>query len=147
MAATLIELAQRFDCDYRGDADREVTRVGTLANADASAVSFLANPTFRAQLASTQAGIVILEEKFAAQCPTDSLIHSNPYATYARIAAYLHPPVMGEAGVHATAAISGSARVAATASIGPQAAIGGGAVIGERAVIGAGQRDRQRLRL
>lgn len=138
MRATLAELAERFGCDYRGDADRSVVRVATLSGADESSVSFLANTKFRDDLATTRAGIVILDARYADECPTDCLIHENPYATYARVAAYLHPAPAIEPGVHTSASIAADAVVAESASVASHATIGQGAVLGERVSIGAG---------
>ena len=87
MSAKLAELAAQFDCELRGNADIVIDSVGTLAGADESAIAFLANPHYRSQLASTSAGAVILEPECADDCPVPALVNSNPYATYARIAA------------------------------------------------------------
>ena len=53
------ELAQRFGLALRGP-DRDVAGVGTLADAAPHQLGFLANPRYRAQLAETQAGVVVL---------------------------------------------------------------------------------------
>ena len=66
------------------------------------------------------------------------LVHSNPYATYARIAALLHPESRGTPGAHPTAVIDESAQVADSASIGAHAVIGPRARVGERTQIGPG---------
>jgi UDP-3-O-[3-hydroxymyristoyl] glucosamine N-acyltransferase len=138
MPATLRELADEFSCRLYGDPGRTVARVGTLSGAGPDAVSFLANPLYRAQLAGTRAGAVVLAEKDRAGCPTACLVHERPYATYARIAARLHPPAASAAGVHPSAVVAASARVAPSAEIGPNAVIGAGSTIGDAAVVGAG---------
>src|SRR5262245_44199424 len=119
MSATLRELADEFSCRLHGDPGRIVARVGTLSGAGPDAVSFLANPLYRVQLAGTRAGAVVLAEKDRAGCPTACLVHERPYATYARIAARLHPPPKSVAGVDPSAVIAASARVAASAGVGP----------------------------
>ena len=138
MAAILRSLAERFDCDFKGNPSLVLTRVGTLAAAESDAVAFLANPRFRGQLADTRAGAVVLEAQFAASCPTACLIHANPYATFARIAALLHPPPPARPGVHGSAVVAADAEVASSAEIGPTAVIASGARIGARAIICAG---------
>jgi UDP-3-O-[3-hydroxymyristoyl] glucosamine N-acyltransferase len=132
MAVSLGELAVRFGCELRGDPDARVEQVATLAGADARSLSFLANPRYKAQLAQTKAGAVVLDQASLADCPTNALISPNPHAAYARIAAVLHPMARGPAGVHATAIVAESARIDPTAHVGPLA------VIGERVVIGSG---------
>src|SRR5215471_15763579 len=106
MSVSLGELAVRFGCELRGDPDIRVERVATLGNADASAISFLANPRYRQQLADTRAGAVILDAASAATCPVAALVCSNPYATYARISTLLNPPPAAPPGIHATAVVA-----------------------------------------
>jgi len=138
MNATLDELASRFGGRVAGDGNVRVSRVATLASATSDAISFLANPLYRGELALTRAGAVILDEAASESCPVACLITSNPYARYAEIAAFLHPAPVPAAGVHADASVDERAEVAASASIGPRAVIGAGARIGEGVVIGAG---------
>ncbi len=135
---TLGELAVRHGCTLRGDPALRVTHVATLEQADAAAVSFLANPKYRAQLQTTRAGVVILDEASAAECPVAALITKQPYVVYARIAADLHPVPVAPPGVHASAVVHATAVVAASASIGPHVVMGAHAQIGERVVIAAG---------
>ncbi|NGX16786.1 UDP-3-O-(3-hydroxymyristoyl)glucosamine N-acyltransferase [Wenzhouxiangella sp. XN24] len=136
MALSLGELAIRHGLELRGDPETRVTRVGTLQNAGPDAVSFLANPQYRKQLAGTQAGVVILSPEFAAECPVAVLLSSNPYASYARIAAELHPGPAVVPGIRAGAVVDGSARVAPDACIAPGAVVEDGAVIGAGAYVG-----------
>jgi UDP-3-O-[3-hydroxymyristoyl] glucosamine N-acyltransferase len=132
MVVTLGELAVRFGCELRGDPLREVDCVGTLNDAQGRAVSFLAESRHRAALQHTQAAVVVLEARFAADCPVAALISSNPRATYARIAAWLYPPPPVIPGIHPSAVVAADARIDPTACVGP------GAVIGARTQIGAG---------
>jgi UDP-3-O-[3-hydroxymyristoyl] glucosamine N-acyltransferase len=138
VAATLGELAARFGCELRGDPKAVVARVATLSGATPDAVTFLANPLYRGQLAGTRAGCVILAPRDRDACPVASLVHEQPYLVYARIAAFLNPKPAAAPGVHATAVVAASARVAASAEIGAQAVVGADCTIGEGAVIGAG---------
>jgi UDP-3-O-[3-hydroxymyristoyl] glucosamine N-acyltransferase len=138
MAATLGELAGRFGCELHGDPNVVVKRVGTLANAGPDAVTFLANSLYREQLRSARAAAVIVSPRDREACPVASLVHAEPYLTYARVAAFLHPPPAVAAGVHASAVVAASARVAPSAQVDAQAVIGGDCTIGEDTVIGAG---------
>jgi UDP-3-O-[3-hydroxymyristoyl] glucosamine N-acyltransferase len=137
MSASLQALADRFGCEIRGDSSRVVASVATLASAGPGTLSFLANPKFRAQLADTRAGAVVLQREDADACPTACLVHPNPYATYARIAAFLHPSPPPVPGVHASAVVGATARIAPTAQIAALAVVEDGAVIGERCIVGA----------
>jgi UDP-3-O-[3-hydroxymyristoyl] glucosamine N-acyltransferase len=138
MTATLEELASRFGCRVLGDAATRVSRVATLKSATPGAISFLANPLYRAELATTKASAVILDAAASGLCPVACLVSDNPYARYAEIAAFLNPPPAPDAGIHAEATVDATAVVAASAEVGPRAVVGANARIGEAAVIGAG---------
>ena len=131
MGISLGELAVRFGCELRGDPDASVDRVATLAEADSHSLAFVANPHYRPQLATTGAGAVVLDAASAAGCSTAVLVCENPHATFARIAAVLHPHPHAPPGVHPTAVVAPGAR------IDPSAHIGALSVIGERASVGA----------
>jgi UDP-3-O-[3-hydroxymyristoyl] glucosamine N-acyltransferase len=138
MAATLGQLAAQFGCELDGDPSVVVNRVGTLSNAAPDAVTFLANSLYRPQLAQTRAAAVILAPRDRAACPVASLVHPEPYLTYARIATALHPRPAVAAAVHASAVVAASARVAAGAQVDALAVIGSDCTIADDVVIGAG---------
>lgn len=138
MPINLGELATRFGCDLRGSPDVEVDKVASLAAADPRSLGFFTNPALAHQLAATRAAAVILREDAAAGAPCAALISANPYATYARIAAALHPPPALHAGVHPTAVVDTRASLAPTAQVGPHAVIEADSVIGDRVFIGPG---------
>ena len=138
MAISLGELASQFGCELVGDADTIVDNVASLGRANASSLTFLSSPAFKPQLASTKAAAVILRANDAADCPVAALIHDNPYACYARMAAVIHPEPVHEPGVHTSASVSESAAVAASAHIAPGVVIGDGSTVGENAYIGPG---------
>jgi UDP-3-O-[3-hydroxymyristoyl] glucosamine N-acyltransferase len=136
--ASLGELAVRFGCTLQGDPDVRVAHVATLERADPQGLAFLANPRYRRFLSQTKAGAVVLDAKSAAQCPVAALIAKDPYATYARIAALLHPAPQVVPGRHPSAIVDPTATIDASASIGPLAVIGARTRVGARSVIGPG---------
>jgi UDP-3-O-[3-hydroxymyristoyl] glucosamine N-acyltransferase len=138
MTVTLGELAVRFGCDLRGDPSVAVDSVASLSQAEARSISFLANPKYLAQLKGTRAGAVILDAKTAADSPVASLIAANPHATFARVAAILHPDPPLHPGVHPRATVAASASVESSAEIAAQAFVGDGARIGARCFVGPG---------
>jgi UDP-3-O-[3-hydroxymyristoyl] glucosamine N-acyltransferase len=101
-------------------------------------VSFLANPLYREQLRSTRAAAVVLDERFAHDSPVACLVSANPYATYARIAAYLHPAPPVPPGVHPSASVDPSVSVPDSAQVGATAVIGARCKVGTSVVIGPG---------
>ncbi len=138
MTVTLGELAVRFGCELRGDPAVTVDTVSALSEAGPRSVSFLANPKYVAQLAATRAAAVILDAGSAAESPVATLVVANPHATFARVAAQLHPEPPLNPGAHAAATVAAGALVDATSEIAAGAFVGSGAKIGARCFIGPG---------
>jgi len=138
MAVRLAELAVRFGCELRGDPEVCVDGVSSLQEARAGTVSFLANPRNLKHLADTRAAAVILDAVSAAACPVPALVAGNPYATYARIARFLHPEPAFQGGRHPGAVIEAGAEVDPSAWIAAGCFIGRGVRIGARTFVGPG---------
>jgi UDP-3-O-[3-hydroxymyristoyl] glucosamine N-acyltransferase len=134
---TLADLAAHTGARLEGEGSIVIERVATLEHAGPATISFLANPRYRAQLATTQAAAVVVAPGDAAATRLPKLVSDNPYVTFAKIASRLHPRPPHAPGVHSTACVDPSAQVSASASIGPFAVIGAGASVGERASIGS----------
>lgn len=138
IVVSLGELASEFGCELRGDANTQVRQVASLRTATSDSLGFLSSSAFKQQLAETKAAAVVLRAADAEDCPTACLINENPYACYARIAAFLNPPPAVEPGVHPSADVSPTARVAASAQIAAHVSIGDGSTIGENTYVGPG---------
>ncbi|HKE47295.1 MAG TPA: UDP-3-O-(3-hydroxymyristoyl)glucosamine N-acyltransferase [Rhodanobacteraceae bacterium] len=152
-AHTLGEIATRFGLELRGDAATPIDGVGTLADAGAGQLTFLANPKYRAQLATTSADAVVVRAADADACPRAALVAPDPYVAFARIAALFEKLPAAAPGAHPSAVVGAGARVAASASIGPfcvvdaDAEIGDGAVLGPHCIVGRGCRVGAQSRL
>ena len=141
-ALTLREIVARLGGEALGEVGAPLTGVATLDSAGPTEIAFLANPKYRARLATTRAGAVILGpgDRDAAMIPR--IVSDNPYAYYARTVALFHPQPAAVPGIHPFAQIDGSANVDASAEIGafvvigPRSTIGKGAKIGSHCVIG-----------
>ena len=134
---TLAELAQRTGAALHGDGSVVIERVGTLEHAADRAITFLANPRYRAQLGSTRAAAVIVTPADAQATPLPRLVTNDPYGTFAAVARILHPRRAADPGVDPAARVHAAAQVAASASVAAYAVIGAGARLGERAEIHA----------
>lgn len=143
-------LAERFGLSVRGDGERRIDGVATLARAGDAQLAFLANPRYRSQLADSGAAVVVMREEDAEGYAGTALIARDPYVAFAKIAALFdHRPAI-TAGIHPSAVIDPSAVISPDASIGPfvsigprscvdaGASIGPGCVIGEDCVVGEG---------
>ena len=99
-------------------------------------LSFLANRKYQKLLASTRARAVSLGEEARDATALPRIVCKNPYAYYARVAAWsIRRPRPTR--IHPQAVVHSSARVATSVSVGPCAVIEEGAEIGDDAVIGA----------
>ncbi len=136
MAMTLGEIAIRYGLELAGDPGQSVDGVAALGAAMPGKLTFCTGAKYRKALKSTRATAVVLPRELSADCPVAALISPRPYASYARIAAGLHPPAAVVAGRAPGAQVEPTARVSDSAWIGPNAVVGAGAVIGERCSIG-----------
>ena len=136
---TLSELADLTDSRLEAGGDRRIEGVAPLESAGPADISFLANPRYRAQLAGTAAGAVILPESESVDDHHFAVLRAdNPYLVFARIARLLNPLPSVVPGVDPSASVAPDANVPDSARVGPQAVIGAAAVIGARCVIGPG---------
>lgn len=124
-----------------GNAENRVDRIGTLQEADARTVSFLAHPRYESLLASTHAGCVIVGPRHrerAAGLPS-AIVCDDPYLAYARLTQWWARSRSGnsaEAGIHPSAVVDPTAQVDATARVEALAVIGSGAKVGAGAWVG-----------
>ena len=130
------DIAARFGVELRGDPATPIHGVATLAKAGAGELTFLANPRYRTQLATTAADAVVLRAADADGFSRAALIAEDPYVAFARIASLYERAPAAVPGAHASAVIGKGARVAASASIGPLCVIDAEAEIGEGAILG-----------
>src|SRR6187200_2183612 len=86
-SATLGEIAGRLGGELTGDPATRIDAVGPLESATASTISFLANPLYEKQLASSRAGCVIVAPAFkeAALARGAAIVTSDPYLYFARL--------------------------------------------------------------
>ena len=59
----LDEIVARFGGELVGDGSRTIRQVATLERATGDEISFLSNPRYRAKLAATRAGAVLVAWK------------------------------------------------------------------------------------
>ena len=137
----LSELIAALGGDLLGGADIRIAGIAPLDEADAHSISFLANPRYQSQLATTAAACVIVAPALAdaARARGAAIVTPDPYLYFARLtqwwAARTRPAA--EAGVHPSAVVSPDATLGTGVAIGPLAVIEAGAVIGDHARIGA----------
>jgi UDP-3-O-[3-hydroxymyristoyl] glucosamine N-acyltransferase len=128
---TLGEIAARLGGRVEGDPQTAIRQVGSLENAQAGEIAFLANPRYKEKLAATRAGAVILSAENEGLSALPRIICENPYAYFARVSQILNPLMRQPPGVHPAATVAPGARLAAGVSVGPGCVIGEGVTVGE----------------
>ncbi len=125
----------------RGATTAAVRGIAALATAAPGDLSFLGNPKYKGEVATTRASLVLVPADFAGEPQAGQLflLVENPSVALARVCARiehaLQPPAVP--GVHASAVVAADAQLAATAEIGPLCVVEPGARIGERACLQA----------
>jgi UDP-3-O-[3-hydroxymyristoyl] glucosamine N-acyltransferase len=133
MRTTVAEIVSQLSGECVGDPSLPIERIAPLDTATGTEIAFLANPKYRAQLAATRAGCVIVapllrEEAAARGC---AVVTPDPYLYYARLSQWWAARrSAAPAGIHPSAVVEAGARIAADASVGALCVIGAGAVIG-----------------
>lgn len=136
MALTLTELAdfmasQGMPCEIEGDASARVSSVATLDQAREGQLSFLSNPRYERELATTGASAVLVRPDLEISRRINLMRTWDPYAAMTaaivKLHGYRHHPLWG---------LSDGACVAASARIGRNPNIAPGVHIDEDAVIG-----------
>jgi len=138
---SLAEIADRIGAEIQNcpDANQVVVEgLGTLAEAGNGQLAFLANPSYRKQLADTKAVAVILHPDLVDECPTAALVMDNPYKGFALASQLFDNFPSPEVGIHPTAQIAESAEIASNVAIGANVVIGEYVQIGEGVTISAG---------
>jgi UDP-3-O-[3-hydroxymyristoyl] glucosamine N-acyltransferase len=136
----LHELAQRLDCRLEGDPQAEIHGVAGIEHAGPGEVTFLANRRYAANLRTTRATAVFVEDGVEAErteghAALAKLRTNNPYLSFAKAIEIFYEAPRYAPGVHATAVIAKSARIGAGAHIGPYCFVDEDAVIGDNAVL------------
>lgn len=140
-AVTLADVIAALGGVLHGEAVTRIERISPLESADAASLSFLANPRYQAQLATTAAACVIVAPALAeAAAARGAAIETpDPYLYFARLTQWWAARVRARPAptIHPTAVIDASAVVAADADVGALVVIDAGAHVGAGAVIGA----------
>lgn len=141
------ELAERVGGTVRGDAEREVSGVAGLEEAEPAQIAFLTAPRLLARAASSRAGALGVSAEAAAReelLGRDLLVVADPALARVQVLGLFHPPPPVEPGVHPTAVVGRGCRIDPGAQLGPYVVVGegstvdAGAVLGPHAVVGRG---------
>ena len=126
----LATLAKLINATIKGDASAIVTGIAALEYAKSNHITFLSNMRLRPYLQKTQAGAVILTNKFVADCPVNALIVEDTDIAYAKVAELFFQKPTTHKGIHPSV-LFGEACIISDA-----VSIGAGCVLGDRVSIG-----------
>lgn len=120
--------------------ERRITGIASLDTAGPNELAFLDNPKYARDLAATQAGACLVQERFAAQVPSTTalLISGDPFAAFVRVARHLFADALRPSTLFTAEGVAAGAFVHASARIEPEVRIDPGAVIGPGAELGTG---------
>jgi UDP-3-O-[3-hydroxymyristoyl] glucosamine N-acyltransferase len=140
---TLDELAARLGARLEVPTGRpavSIRGVQPLGSAGPEHVSFYANARYKAELAQSRAGAVLVSADEAELVPPGAarLVCAQPYVAFAKASALFHPVVRPPAGVQAGAHVHEGAHVDPSAHVAPGAVVARGARIGPRTVLHPG---------
>ena len=135
MAIRLGQLVEQLGGSLHGDPDFLVKKISPLETAKPSSLAFLSNPLYRAQLATTQAGCVIVSPDMQALVRVGAacIVSPNPYLYFAKVTQLWKQHLSAEEDqplVHPSAVVHPKAFVHPSARIGPLCVIEKGARIG-----------------
>jgi len=135
LAIRLGQLIEQLGGSLHGDPDFLVQKISPLETATSSTLSFLSNPLYRSQLATTEAGCVIVSPEMQSLVRAGSacIVSPNPYLYFAKVTQLWRQQQIAEDGeplVHPSAVVHPKAVVHPTARIGPLCVIEKGARVG-----------------
>ncbi len=142
MNLTVLELAD-FLCGrlLAGDGDRRLRGFASLDEATREDVAFYALEGYRAKLALTGAGVVLVPADFEGHVPEGVALIAvaEPSQAFSSLVEKYAPPrPKSLVGIHPSAWVDPTAHIGDEVCIAPNAVVGAGAVIGDRTEIGAG---------
>lgn len=134
----LSKIVEKLGGALEGDGDIEITSVAGLGEAGTGDISFLANPKYATQVATTKASAVIVPGDWdrPAKCALVRVENSDQvFAQAAEL--FFEAPPRPAAGVHPSAVVDASAKLGKGVSIGANSTVEAGVVIGANTVVSA----------
>lgn len=134
MKVTIADIVKATGAKFSGKEDLIITGVNNLEDATSTELAYLDNPKYLDKLAETKAGVVILREVHAKDCPVDTLIIKHPHVAYAKASQLFIKPVTAT-GIHKTAVIGEHCNIPSSVIIQANVVIGDNVELGENVVI------------
>jgi len=139
MILTAAEVAALVQGDVEGDEAVSISGISGIREARPGEVSFVSNPRYAAEVATTRAGAVIVPRAWARPAPCTLIRVDSPDLAFVKVAEHFAPPpILLKPGVHPTAIVASDAVLDEEVHVGPYCVIESGCRIGARSVLFAG---------
>ena len=137
MKLTVAEIASKLGVPFEGDGAAQIGGLAAVREAAAGDISFIANPRYAADAATTHATALIVPKDWNKPSSATALIRvADPDKAFAEVAQWFAPPVpTWPAGIHPTAVVAADVKLGREVVIGPQCVIEPGVTIGDRSVL------------
>lgn len=139
MRLLLGDIVDSLGGELHGDREAAIEGLAPLEQAGPAQLSFLSNPKYQQQLATTRAGCVIVSAAMRepAVARGAAIVAGDPYLYFARLTRLWKERSGGapRAGIHPSAAVDPQASVDPTATVGPMCVVERGARIGAHTVL------------
>lgn len=137
MSVSIEEIIKVTGAKFSGKEGLVITGVNNLEDATSTELAYLDNPSYIDKLSTTKAGVVILREAHAKDCPVDTLIIKHPHVAYAKVSQLFIKRVT-TSGIHKTAVIGENCKIPASVVIQANVVLGNNVELGENVVIHPG---------
>jgi UDP-3-O-[3-hydroxymyristoyl] glucosamine N-acyltransferase len=132
----LSEIVEKLGGTLEGNGELEITAVAGLGEASSGDISFVANPKYAAQIATTKASAVIVPTDWDRPAKCALVRVENADQTFAEVAElFYEAPPKPAPGIHPTAVVAESAQLGEGVSIGANCTVEDGVMIGENTVV------------
>ncbi|MDP6523285.1 MAG: UDP-3-O-(3-hydroxymyristoyl)glucosamine N-acyltransferase [Kiritimatiellia bacterium] len=135
----LSDLVEKLGGVLTGDGDAEITGLAALAEAGDGDISFLSNPRYTSQVATTGASAVLVGSDWDGEYACSLVRVENTDRAFAQAGALLGPePIVYPRVIHETAVLADDVAIGKDVGIGPYCVVESGTQIGDRTVLVAG---------
>ena len=114
--------------------DRVISGVATLADAGADQLSFLSNPLYAPQLATTRAGAILVSDDLQGDDARYIRV-ANPYLAWAKVIERWFVSRRAPSGISPLASVAPTARLGANVAVGPFTVIGDDVTVGDDTIL------------
>ncbi|MFM2485858.1 UDP-3-O-(3-hydroxymyristoyl)glucosamine N-acyltransferase [Celerinatantimonas yamalensis] len=138
MTVTLEQIAQWVGGELHGSHQASIEKIAPLPKAGPTDATFLTDSRYREQLASCQAGVILISAADARFAKGAVIVVKDPYLAYAKLAYHLDTTPASATSIHPSAVIAEDVVMGKNVYVGANAVVESGVQLGDECQIGAG---------